>query len=439
MRAETTSGAIVPFGQGQTAQQRMAGATPGARRAYSRLRWLIAAVLGWALLYVFLYVPARGNGSDFQDFYAAAYADAHGIDLYNWPALWRAEQIVYNGGVGHTRPFSFVPYGNPPPFALLLRPLTALPESAAYLLWACLILLTTAGGAYLGLASWPRRRRILATILIALSPAALFNVRLGQSSSLLVLGLGAAVWLLHRRRGAAAGAALTLGMVKPHLAIPLACIALCAAPREQRRSALLGFLAATAAWGALAVVADGGPGIFGRWWASIHDYLGSIRFQPDVASIPGIYYANAPEAMIGPLNSLCLLLAAAAIIVLARRAWGGEARARALLFGGGIAAYFALSPYVHTGDQVVLALPLLALIGPDAQGLRQNAVLLAATAAILAPMVVFRNYHTELINALPPLCLGLAYAQWGRQPAVPAYATPKAASPGATSITRQPQ
>ena len=58
---------------------------------------------------------------------------------------------------------------------------------------------------------------------------------------------------------------------------------------------------------------------------------------------------------------------------------------------------------------MLLAIPLLWLIGPRGEGLRDTAVLMACCAAILAPMVVIRDYHTVGINALPPLCLAVAY------------------------------
>jgi hypothetical protein len=41
-------------------------------------------------------------------------------------------------------------------------------------------------------------------------------------------------------------------------------------------------------------------------------------------------------------------------------------------------------------------------------------------------MVVFRDYHTEVINALPPLCLALAYALWDHQPGAAVYAAQEA-------------
>lgn len=74
-----------------------------------------------------------------------------------------------------------------------------------------------------------------------------------------------------------------------------------------------------------------------------------------------------------------------------------------------MAAWMALSPYVHTSDQIVLTLPLLHLIGQSGRGLQHTAVLLAAVTCVMAPMVVFRDYHTVGINALPPLSLLVVY------------------------------
>lgn len=388
-------------------------AAPHPRRSApgsGRLKLLIGLIAIWFVVYLATYVPAGGNGSDFQVFYAGASADARGIDPFSWNALWRVEQTLFYGGLGRVSSAHFAPYGDAPPFALLLRPLAALPFADAYRLWALLLFACSALGVYLYLERWPRRIRIAAGLIVAVSPAVLFNVRLGQNSAPLLLALGLAQCLLARRRPYLAGLALSLGFFKPHLMLPVALIACAAAPRGSRRPALLGLLAGLGAWLAIGIAFEGGFGVFGRWWSSVSGFAGSIRYQPDVASIPGLYYAQAPDGLIHMLNLVCLVLAATLILGLAFAARSGEERARARLFGGGIAVYFSLSPYVHTSDQALLALPLLALIGPQGRGLRDSAVWLAAIAATLAPIVVFRDYHTVGINALPPLCLALAYA-----------------------------
>src|SRR5262249_13287937 len=105
---------------------------PPARAGTVRLGLLTCLNVSSAVVYLLRYVPDRGNGSDFQVFYAGAFAAAHGGDPFDWPGLWRTEQTLYNGGLGHGSPFAFAPYGDPPPFALLLHPLTLLAEPDAY-------------------------------------------------------------------------------------------------------------------------------------------------------------------------------------------------------------------------------------------------------------------------------------------------------------------
>ena len=377
-----------------------------ARPAHSRLTLIVALICGWALLYVLTYLPAAGNGSDFQVFYAAAHAGARGIDPYNWPQFWGVERDLYNSS-GSASGFQFAPYGNPPGLALLLRPLTALGEPAAYRIWVVLILLAGFAGTYLGLADWPRRPRVAAAALVAISPAMLFDLRLGQNGSFVLLSLGLGLALRAAKMPWLAGAALSIGLLKPHLMLPLIALIALAESGVDRRRLLGGFAVAAAALIGLALLADGGIEAFSRWRSSLGGFAASIRYQPDIASIPGLYYPSAPEALIGPLNVLCLCVAA---LLIAALAWHYRRSSRPeRLIGAGIAVYFALSPYVHTGDQVLLALPILWLIGPQGLGLRDTAVLLACCAAILAPMVVIRDYHTVGINALPPLCLALAY------------------------------
>jgi hypothetical protein len=381
-------------------------APAGKRRPSISLLFLIAGILTFALYYVVTYVPALGNGSDFQDFYSAAVADKQGVDPFNWAALWNVQQQVYNGGIGHSAPFSFAPYPDPPPFALLIRPFTAIPESQAYHIWAALLLVCGAVGAYSALYQWPSRPRLFASALIAVSPAALFDLRLGQNSTPLLLALGAGYRLIDRGRPFWGGICLGCGFFKPHLMGPIAVIVILAAPKNCRAGCTLGTVVAGSFAFLAGLLFDGGFAAYGHWLADLKQYGDTIGRQPDLASVSGLYQGSAAS---GILNALCLLTAGGIIARLAWQARGSEPAARRNLLGGGIAVYLALSPYVHTSDQILLAPGLLGLVGPHGQGLKDRAVLLAAWIVVLAPMVVIRDYHTTGINALPPIAVAFAY------------------------------
>jgi hypothetical protein len=400
---------------------RPGGAIPGASsdvgssaaiassRARRRRNVLIVLFIACALYYVIRYVPASGNGSDFQVFYAVGYASVHHVDPFDWPALWRVEQIVYNGGVGHSGPVQFAPYADMPPWELVLRPLTVISESAAFRIWAAILIVLAGIGGFLALRGWPFQQRMAGSVLVALCPAALFDIRVGQDSLPQVLTLGLGMYLIHRRMPVAAGLAMAVGCYKPHLSIPVALIVTLWAGRSNARKVFAGLVAGWLAYIAIGIIFDGGATTYLHWLGSVHNFGASIRNQPDLASIPGLYLGRMGSTVSWILNVLCLLLAGLIILVLYAFSNEGTAADRQRLLGGGIATYLAFSPYVHTTDQTLLTIPLLLLIGFDGSGLRDTAVLLAAVTAMLAPLVVLTDYHTVGINALPPICVALAY------------------------------
>jgi hypothetical protein len=375
-----------------------------------RLTLVIGLVALLALVYLVTYVPDRGNGSDFQTLYAAFYADAHGINPFDWPALWRVEQMLYNGGVGHHGTFQFAPFNDLPPDALALRPLTFLAEPDAYRVWAVLLIAMAWCGVYLGLQGWSTRPRLVAASLCAVSPAALFNVRLGQDSTPLLLLLGASLWLRASGRSLLAGATLGLGLYKPHLGLPLAVIFFLTTPRSQWSRMAQGFALVALAGLAATTFFDGGLAAYSHWLDSAQAFSQAIGGQPDLASIPGLYEATVATTTRSVLNGLCLLIVALVVLRLALSTATADCDTAQRVLGIGIAVYLACAPYAHTTDQVLLLLPLCWLVRPDGVGLRDTAVLLAAVACALAPMVVLRNYHTTGINALPPVGVLLGYA-----------------------------
>jgi Glycosyltransferase family 87 len=388
---------------------------PGMRAGRGNTKLALVAVLFLAcvIVYVIRYVPATGNGSDFQVFYAAGYATAHHIDPFDWPALWRVEQIIFNGGIGHTAPFAFAPYADMPPWARVLQPFTIMSEADAYRLWACALLGLAAIGGYLALSHWPRRSRLLGASAISLCPAALFDTRLGQNSLFLVFVFGVALYLVQRRMPIAAGACMALGMYKPHLTVPVAVITVLSAPTEVRRDMLVGLVSGCIAFVGGGIFFDGGFTAYQHWLGSVHSFGASIGGQPDLASIPGMYLAHVGATTGWVLNAACLLIAAVIIYLFHISVKSVDEGVRWKMLCGGTAAYLALSPYVHTSDQSLLALPLVLLIRPNGSGLRESAVLLAVVSAILAPMVVLTDYHTVGINALPPIFALIAFSMTG--------------------------
>jgi len=369
-------------------------------------RLILAAICGWVVIFIARYATAPGVAGDFQAFYAGATADAHGVNPYDWIALRQIEQALYHGGIGLAHNFIQSPI--PPPLPLLMRPLLSMDVRAAYRVWMCVLLLASFTGIYLGLANWPRPRRILAGLAIAISPAALVNLWLGQLGPFLLLSLGLALFLLKQEQPFLAGLALVVGLAKPHLMIPIAVITIMAIPSQTRPKVLGGLVSGALATVILTAVTHGGAGPYSQWVSGIREQAVNIRQQPDIASIPGLYFKAAPASVEQILNVLCLMAAAIVGLQLVIMARDQRVGSRFRLLGCGIATFMTATPYVHSSDQIVLALPLLLLIGPHGEGLTYKSVWLALAAFLLEPAIIMENFNWEGFSLLPSLFLAIA-------------------------------
>ncbi|MEJ2548908.1 MAG: glycosyltransferase family 87 protein [Gemmatimonadota bacterium] len=140
-----------------------------------------------------------------------------------------------------------LPFNHPPLLLPALGPLSRTSPRTAYLLWAVVSLALFAAGTAL-LTSKLGDGRVSATqsTTVRLGVLVFFPIAValaqGQDSALLFLGASAFVVLLRADRDLAAGAALSLTVIRPHIALGLALPFLFA-----RRQVFLGFLAGSSA------------------------------------------------------------------------------------------------------------------------------------------------------------------------------------------------
>jgi hypothetical protein len=161
---------------------------------------------------------------DFPALYAAAklVAGGSGRLLYDTASLADAEIAAAGQPVGGT---GVLAYFNPPFFAALLAPLSALPLDHAYQAW------TLFGAALLAIDAWllwrialplPRRWRIAVVAGFATLYPVAYGLQLGQFSLVLVTSWAAAYLLLRAGREGWAGVALAPLLIKPELLLPVA-------------------------------------------------------------------------------------------------------------------------------------------------------------------------------------------------------------------------
>lgn len=297
-----------------------------------------------------LYLPALGvaAGQDWMVFHTVARAWLHGnaaladepnrlTALINWKFRhWLAVSLDLH------------PWLYPPSFLLLLLPFGALPFFPAWAAFQCVTggLLVAALWRWSGAGRW----RPLLVLVVLASPAAAFNLIVGQNgfltAALFVAGFG-----LLPARPLLGGVALGLLTLKPQLGvlIPLALLADCN-PRAIAGAALGGLglaLASLAVFGArfwagwLRMMLGGGP-LLAEWDRSGREYGTSLFAN-----------AHALGAGFGAAN-LVQLAGTAGAAALTWVIWRGG-RPRAQKFAGLLAATMLAAPHVSNYDMMVLA------------------------------------------------------------------------------------
>jgi len=353
-------------------------------------------------------------GQDFRAFFAAATVTAQGGDPYDWSAVGRAENKLYIAPAhlapGDPRYYDFLPFPEGPWLALGLQPLTGLPWQVVFPIFAGSMLLALGIGAWfvLGRLGWPTPRRRLAVAMTMVSPIAFFNIFQGQVSPLVFLGFAAAWYLTARGKVVAGGMLLTLVWIKPNLGLALPLV-IALMERQAARRLLLSFAAGSVlAFGAAALAL---PGVLTHWADELFSHWRAVQGpQPDIASIHSFYY----PALSGPVKTVALLLVLLAGAAYARwalpRVQGGLARGLTLLL-----LWFALLPYVHSFDTILL-LPVVAfLLEPDLRGWADPMTETALWAFAIIPFGYFVGWHVGFFNGFTAIPVVLLLLAWHRR------------------------
>ena len=389
----------------------MTGAQRGVRRR-QRLFLIFTAIL--LLAYARQLAAAPTAGQDFRAFFAAATVAAHGGDPYDWAALGRTENALYNApshlAPGDSRYYDFLPFPEGPWLALGLQPMTGLPWQVVYPVFAALMLLAIALGGWLILTrlGWSPPRRRIAVSAVVLSPIAFLNIFQGQVSALVFLGFAAAWYLTARGKPVAGGLVLTLVWIKPNLGLALpAVIALLERPAALRL--LISFAAGSAL--SMGVAALALPGVLTHWANDLVSHWRAAQGpQPDIASIHSFYY----PALTGTVKTLAL-----ALVLLAGCAYGLWAlhRLRAPLTRGLtlLLLWFAFLPYDHSYDAILLLPVLAVLLEADLRGWADPLAETALWAFAIVPFAYFVGLHLGFFNGFTAIPVALLLLAWHRR------------------------
>lgn len=325
------------------------------------LLWL--AVLGLSGV-----ITAGPNGtsmaSDFAMLWTASRVQQAGNNPYDHHLLYATERsLLRREGLSAKQKRALVRVGYPPLFFWALRPLAALQFRLAAIIWMAGMFLALLAGWLVLLRRLNWSRKTVPALLFLAMPQSVLAVIYGNITSLFFAVLMSSL-ALAARFPFAAGALAALGWLKPQLALPFVLlIALFQAGSLKRYAA--GFAAASVVLGLLNLGILG-PESYRAWFVALFGYSSDIAAQPNLASFAGLY---APWVS-SPLRLILEVIQAGGALALTWIAFKrspprrreSSSRAAAALW----ILWFLVVPYDHFPDEILLAFPVLLLIGRDA-------------------------------------------------------------------------
>ena len=358
--------------------------------------WLLALLNVATLAYIV--ATSRGGvdrngfllGTDFLSFWTAGRM-LHGQgEVYDVAAHIAAQRAYFDHGAAYTAFFY------PPPFLLLCYPLGFLPYFPALIAW-----LAATGAAYLAVARlWLRRAGITRPLwlLAAAFPPVLITVTHGQTSFLVaaLLGLGA-LWV--RERPMLAGLCFGLATIKPQFGILVPLVLLLTGEWRVIVSAALAAIAL-----ALAATLAFGIDIWSEWLAV--SGAAQAAMNEGAVGFAKMQSAFAAARLLGaPLALAYGLQAAVALAVAATIAWAAWRRRYSLALGSAMLVGALLAtPFVLDYDMVLLAFPVIWLVGAGFRPWEKIVAVLAFAAAAFA-----RPLAIELGVPIMPLVLAALF------------------------------
>lgn len=389
--------------------------TDAAREQRSRSpRRMIAvcSLLVLLILWVWLFVQegafqhgvnGKSFGGDSALFLSAARVMKTGGNPYDSVLLYKSERAwLAQQNIRKIAARSVVRVGNPPLFFWALGPLADKPLPASALALIALLVLSGLGGFLLLLSYLDWSARLVPCVVFLLMPQTLLGMYEGNVIGLVFAGIAAGVFLANRAPWLA-GALLTAAWLKPPVALPIVVLVFLFMS-NRRRTVAISFVITTAVLAVLTVLATGAQSIK-DWVAGMLGYSNAITTSPSVSSLSGLYARWAPSGVRLALEAAAILAAIALTAYMWRRG-GVEGEMSVLAIGWLWFAWFLAAPYAHFYDEILLALPLLALLGRNGELLTEGGPALALYLAFFSLLVLSATPAGVQLLCIPLLAIG---------------------------------
>lgn len=327
-------------------------------------------VVGWTA--IFLATPGvragprdTGLAGDFATFYTASRMLAQGENPYDPAKLYGAERSMWRQqGLKKPKYQPYIRAGNPPLLYWAVGPVAGLRYRLAGWIWVALMEGVLIAGFLTLLRAFGWYHRALPLVAFLGMPQTLLAAYYGNIDAVVFAGLALSL-LLRRMHPAWSGAALAVAWLKPQYGLPLAVLVLAFNSHDWRRGT--GGLVAVSVVAAVLTALTTGPASLWGWVGSLTGLSSHASVQPDVASLSGLYVYSAPLAVQRMLMALTLVIAAALTVWWRFRHRGHPS---GFLYAAWLWPVWLLAtPLAHFHYQIVLAAPVLALLGRDGEDL----------------------------------------------------------------------
>lgn len=304
-----------------------------------KLWTLVGLVVGGLLVVrsiadaVYVYVPEYRFRNDFRLLYGTALTGLHHgySHLYDLGFQQGAVELLGRG-------FYWSPFLNPPPLVWVATPLTALPFTAALVIWTLVIVTAAVLTWYFAAPGTGLTKVAFGLLWLGVVPVS-FGLGVGQSVALVAAAVAACWWLAERDRPAAAGLALSLIVFKPQLAL---LVPLCLVVSGHARI-FAAWLVPTILVALVALAMLGSDGLM-----RYRDALGlASQWQITRSYAVSGLIGSGPQLYVAQLLAVAFSLAAA---------WRWRGRGTAIPIAAGILGSLLFTPYLGFQDFAMLVL-----------------------------------------------------------------------------------
>jgi Glycosyltransferase family 87 len=369
---------------------------------------LLVSIWIWALVsvgHVSDGPQARNFGGDFALNMSGAYAQQHGMNPYNGAALLIAEQRFLGHEGIQTKidaaTASLTWEGYPPLYFWLLRPLLGFSFRAVALTWIAALYFSLAIGFLAALKYLEWKHRVIPCLLFLAMPQATLEVYYANPTPLIFMMVMLAL-VLQRTRPFAAGLVFSLACIKPQLAL-LGFVMLALFHAADRRRFILG-TASGVCFLLAANVAACGTGSVMEWFNGLVGVSSITGRQPNMAPLIGLY-AGWVSATVRLLLEVSTLAVACLLTYFTWRRTRLQHEIPVFSVAWLWVVWFLALPYAHFADEIVLSIPILAMLGRDTRLLGRWTPSLLPYLMYFSALLFSASFHGAQLLSLPLLIL----------------------------------